>query len=157
MDLAMTGIPRSRSISFAAVLAFAIVACSPIYDFYGYTPDRYELRAIKVGESTPEDVLETVGRPVSAGFLAGDTWYYASAKSRRVAFMEPEYVDRLVVAISFDDEGKVSNVERFGLERGRAVILSRRITETELGRLTIVEQLLRSFGRVDPAQVLSRE
>ena len=152
----MTGFARVFSGSCAAVLAWMIVACSSTYDFHGYTPSQYELRSVIVGESTPEEVLEAVGRPVSSGFLARDTWYYVSANIRRRAFREPEFTDRQVVAISFNDDGKVANVERFGLERGRPVVLSRRITETELGRLTIVEQLMRSFGRIDPAEALAR-
>ncbi|MDE0306257.1 MAG: outer membrane protein assembly factor BamE [Albidovulum sp.] len=153
----MSWIARVFSGLCAAVLASLVVACSPTYDFHGYTPSQYELRSVKVGESTQQEVLEAVGRPVSSGFLARDTWYYVSANIRRSAFREPEFTDRQVVAISFDNEGMVSNVERFGLERGRPVVLSRRVTETELGRLTIIEQLMRSFGRIDPAEALARQ
>ena len=157
MDVAMTAIARLFSGSCAMVLAWLIAACSPTYDFHGYTPSQHELRPIKVGETTQQEVLEAVGRPISTGFLANDTWYYVSANIRRIAFREPEFTERQVVAISFNEEGQVANIERFGLEKGRPVVLSRRITETDLGRLTIVEQLMRSFGRIDPAEALVRQ
>ena len=158
MEISMSAIARVfSSASVAAVLALIIAACSVTYEYHGYVPTGHDLRAVKVGESTPEDVLETVGRPASAGFLDPGTWYYAAAKIRRRAFRDPEFTDQQVVAISFNEEGTVSNVERFGLKNGQPVVLNRRITETDLGQLSIVDQLMKSFGRIDPGELLSRQ
>ena len=73
-----------------------------------------------------------------------------------MGYREAEVVNREVVVVSFNAGGQVSNVERYGLEDGRVVALSRRVTETNLGRLTIVEQFLRSLGRIDPSELINR-
>jgi outer membrane protein assembly factor BamE (lipoprotein component of BamABCDE complex) len=68
---------------------------------------------------------------------------------RNFAYQAPQVVERDVVAISFDGDGVVTNVERFGLEDGRAVQLSRRVTETSVRDLGFFRQLMRNFGRID--------
>ncbi|MEY4872157.1 MAG: hypothetical protein RLZZ563_1487, partial [Pseudomonadota bacterium] len=66
---------------------------------------------------------------------------------------EPREIDRQVVSISFDEGGTVANVERFGLERGKVVPLSRRVTESSVRGLSLIQQLLGSFGRIAPGVV----
>ncbi|MGR3721070.1 MAG: outer membrane protein assembly factor BamE, partial [Paracoccus sp. (in: a-proteobacteria)] len=55
-------------------------------------------------------------------------------------------VDREVVAISFAPSGVVSNIERFGQERGRVVVLSRRVTEGSVTEVSFIRQLLGNLG-----------
>ena len=58
-----------------------------------------------------------------------------------------------MVAITFAESGQVENVERFGLERGKVVPLSRRVTETNVKGLSLIQQLLGSFGRIAPGVI----
>ena len=44
-------------------------ACTPIYRNHGYVPRDEDLAAVKVGESTQEDVAFAVGRPAAIGVL----------------------------------------------------------------------------------------
>jgi hypothetical protein len=57
------------------------------------------------------------------------------------------------VSITFTEAGRVQNIERFGLERGKVVPLSRRVTETSVKGLSVIQQLLGSFGRIGPGIV----
>ena len=52
--------------------------------------------------------------------------------------------------MTFNESGTVANVERFGLERGKVVPLSRRVTESNVKGLSVIQQLLGSFGRLSP-------
>ena len=76
------------------------------------------------------------------------------SKVRHFAYRAPEVVDREVIAISFNADDTVANIERFGLEDGRVVTLSRRVTETTVRDVTFIRQLIRNFGRIDLGEAL---
>ena len=50
------------------------------------------------------------------------------------------------MAITFTKEGVVENVERFGLENGKVVALSRRVTTSNIKGISFLRQLLGSLG-----------
>ena len=72
-------------------------------------------------------------------------------RQRVIGPLAPKEIDRQVVAISFSDNGVVTNVERFGLERGRVVPLSRRVTSSSVRDQSLLRQLLGNIGRFSPA------
>jgi outer membrane protein assembly factor BamE (lipoprotein component of BamABCDE complex) len=93
-------------------------------------PPDAELEQILVGVDTRGTVEETIGQPsAAAGVLRDEAWIYSAYRVRNYTYQAPQVVERDVVAISFDGDGVVSNVERFGLEDGQLVQLSRRVTE----------------------------
>jgi len=59
-----------------------------------------------------------------------------------------------LLAISFDANGRVSNIEEFGLEDGRVVQLSRRVTTSSVREVTFFAQLLGNFGRINIGDAL---
>lgn len=139
---------RARAVRGAAlgVLLLALGACSAIYRNHGYAPTDAELAEVIVGVDTRDSVEGTLGRPSSAGILAESGFYYVSSRRRHFAWRAPEEVDRQVVAISFDDSGVVENVERFGLQDGTVVALSRRVTDSNIRGITFLRQLLGNLG-----------
>jgi hypothetical protein len=62
--------------------------------------------------------------------------------------MAPKEIDRQVVSITFTEEGKVENVERFGLENGQVVAISRRVTDSNIKGVGFLRQLLGNIGRL---------
>ena len=46
------------------------------------------------------------------------------------------------------EEGKVENVERFGLENGQVVAISRRVTDSNIKGVGFLRQLLGNIGRL---------
>ncbi|MDI3337415.1 outer membrane protein assembly factor BamE [Defluviimonas aestuarii] len=139
----------------AAMLSLIILtACSAQYRNHGYVPRDEELEKVVVGESTQETVARAVGRPSSTGLLTGGAWYYVGSRFRHYGGKVPQEVDRQVVAITFDEGGTVENVERFGLENGQAVVLSRRVTDSNIKGLSFLRQLLGNIGNISAGQVL---
>lgn len=130
--------------------ALALAACTAQFRNHGYAPTDAELEAVQVGVSTRESVSEAVGRPAAGGLLTDSAWYYVESRWRHAGARAPEEVERQVLAISFDASGRVSNVERFGLEDGRVVPLSRRVTETNIQGSGLIRQLLGNLGNFDP-------
>lgn len=140
----------------AAILALvAVSACTAIYRNHGYAPVDADLEKVVVGQSTRADVQRAVGRPSSIGVLADSGWYYVGSRFRHYAWRAPEEIERQVVAISFDKNGKVENVERFGLEDGEVVVLSRRVTDSNIKGLSFLRQLLGNIGNISAGDFLS--
>ncbi|ETD90755.1 outer membrane protein assembly factor BamE [Rhodobacter capsulatus] len=147
------GIRRmARYVTVAAVLFAA--GCTPIYQNHGYVPTETDLAKIEVGKSSREEVSAVIGRPSSMGVLQGAGWFYVGSRWKHYGARAPQEIDRQVVAISFDDKGTVENVERFGMERGEVVVLSRRVTKSNIKGLGLVRELLGSFGRVSAGKLL---
>lgn len=143
-----------RRLALGLTLAAALSACTAIYRNHGYVPPEQDLAQITVGTSTRDDVAALVGTPSAAGLLEGSGWYYVGSRWRHFGPRAPQEVSREVVAIRFTPEGVVSNVERFGLERGQVVTLSQRVTTPNVQGLTIIKQLMGSLGRLNPGQML---
>lgn len=139
---------KTRAFLAACVLVF-VSACTAQFQNHGYTPSDEDLSAVLVGVDTRSSVEETVGRPSASGVLQDEAWYYVSSRVRTWAYRAPETIEREIVAISFDDDGTVANIERFGLEDGQVVTLSRRITETSIRDSGLIANILRNFGRID--------
>ncbi|OCX60959.1 cell envelope protein SmpA [Thioclava sp. SK-1] len=142
--------------ALALVTAVALAGCQSIYRNHGYVPTDLELSEVQVGTSTREDVATMIGRPSSSGLLEGSDWYYVGSRWERRGWFAPEEIDREVVAVSFDGSDRVTNVERYGLEQGNVVVLSRRVTEANVKGIGFIAQLLGSVGRVSAEQVLDR-
>lgn len=142
---------RDTTRRVAAIAALmAVTACSATYTNHGFVPPEEDLAQVLVGVDTRGTVEETIGRPsAAAGVLRDEAWIYSAYRVRSFTYNEPEVIERDVVAISFDADGVVSNVERFGLEDGQVVQLSRRVTESSVADLGFFRQLLRNLGRVD--------
>ncbi len=136
------------------ILVLALLGCSPIQRFHGYAPDDTQLAEIEVGRDTRESVAEKIGRPGVHGVMQGSAWYYVQSDWVEGGWRAPVEVNREVVAISFDGSDRVSNVERFGLEDGEVVPLSRRVTSPGPTATVLLRQLLGSIGQFSPAQML---
>lgn len=148
-----TGIRR------AAILAVlvAVAACTTIYRNHGYVPNPEDLAKVTVGKTTQAEVARDVGRPSSTGLLTGGAWYYVGSKFRHYGARAPKEVERQVVAISFNDKGVVENVEHFGLERGEVVVISRRVTQSNVKGIGVIRQLLGNIGGFNPGQFLGSD
>ena len=135
-----------RGVVLAMVTALA--ACSAVYRNHGYVPTDDELALIEVGADTYETVGTKIGRPSASGLLNDQGWYYVQSRYRHFGPREPREIERQVVAITFSESGVVENVARFGLEDGKVVEISRRVTKTNIKGLGLIRQLLGSFGKI---------
>ncbi len=142
----------TKSIATIACLA-VITGCSATYRFHGYAPSDDELANLLVGADTRETVEDVVGKPSSSGILEDGSWYYVSSKFRHFTYKAPKAVEREVVVLSFADTGVLQNVERFGLEKGRVVTLSRRVTDQPVKGPGIIGQIINNIGNVDLGSV----
>ena len=134
--------------TIAALLGVALIVsgCTRIERSHGYVPTDRELANIEVGRDTRETVSVIVGRPTLSSLRTVDGWYYVKSGYETFLWREPEEVDREVVAILFSEAGTVANIERFGLEEGRVITLSRRVTDSNTSGIGFLRQLLGNIG-----------
>lgn len=137
-----------------AVLLLTLAACSATYENHGYIPPKEDLDLVTVGVDTRDTVADSIGRPTSFGVLQEGGWYYAQSRWRYFAYKAPRVIDRQVVAITFDKDGVVENIERFTLEDGRVIALSRRVTESNVKGIGFLRQLLGNIGNLTPGRLI---
>lgn len=141
----------------AGVALVALTACTTQYRNHGYAPSDDQLAEVLVGVDTRDTVADVVGPPTAGGVLNDGGFFYVQSRFSYFGPLEPREIEREVVAIRFDPEGVVSNVERFGLEEGRVVALSRRVTQDNVRDTTFIRQLLGSIGRFDAGDFIGSE
>lgn len=141
------GMKATRNVLILAFVAgLGLAACSPVYRNHGFIPAAEDLSQVVVGQTTMDELQGLIGRPSAQGLLTGSAWYYVGSRWRHYGALEPREISREVVAVSFAPGGAVTNVERFGLERGRVVTLSRRVTEGSVTEISLIGQLLGNLG-----------
>lgn len=133
------------------LLAGAVGACSSTVHTDGQIPDPVKLASIEPGVQTQDEVMTLLGTPSSTSVVDGGTWYYISKRTSTFAFFEPEVLDQRVVAISFDDSGVVTNVERYELADANDVSPVGRKTPTKGRQLTVWDQMVGNLGRYSKA------
>ncbi|MTH78638.1 outer membrane protein assembly factor BamE [Paracoccus aestuariivivens] len=149
-------ISRRQIMAFVLTVPVIVSACAPTYRNHGYVPPDDELMQVVVGRTNQSELEGLIGRPSSQGLLTGSAWYYVGSRWEYYGAREPAEINREVVAISFAESGTVTNVERFGLERGQVVVLSRRVTDSGISSLGLVRQLMGNVGRVQASDIIQQ-
>lgn len=144
----------SRKQCLILALVASVAACAPVYRNHGYVPSEEELALVEVGKDTRESVGQKIGRPSTSGLLNDVGWFYVQSRYKHFGPREPKEIDRQVLAVTFNESGTVENIARYGLEDGRVVEISRRVTETSVKGLSVIQQMLGNFGRVDAGSLL---
>ncbi len=137
------------ALCLSLALALSLAACKPIYSNHGYIPTDDDLAVLQVGVDTRDTVAATVGRPAAEGLLGDEAWYYVQSRWKTLGVAAPTEIERQVVAISFDPKGTVANIERFGLDQGRIVPLSRRVTTTNIRGKSALAQMFGNIGKLN--------
>ena len=146
---------RGLRMALLGLMMVVIAACAPVYRNHGYVPADDELAQIEVGKDTRETIGALIGRPSAAALLNDTGWYYVQSRWKHSGAREPKEIDRQVVAITFTEDGIVENVERFGLEKGKVVALSRRVTASNIKGIGFIRQLLGGIGNLSAGDFLN--
>lgn len=100
-------------------------ACSTDYfnQTEGNMPSKDDILAIKRGMKQ-EDVRKIMGSPSAVSSLDHKTWIYMNSTMKRMAFFEPEELERNIVAIEFNLDGQVERVVQLDKSNGREIVIS---------------------------------
>jgi len=133
-----------------------VTGCTTTYKDHGYLPLEESLNQVAIGKDNRGFVTGLLGSPIGSGVLDDGAIFYISTRIKTYLFYEPKVVSRDMIVVSFDSQDKVSNVERFSLEDGRIVVLSRRVTEAPVKGPKILSQILGNFGNVSADDLLGQ-
>jgi len=139
---------KNTGIAVALAALLFLAACAEQVRSHGFVPSDEDLEAVVVGRDTQVTVRTILGPPGATGLEAETGWYYVRSTYRDFAYQAPEEIDREVVAVSFDDRGVVENVERFGIDDGQVIALSRRVTDDNTRGVGFLRQLCGNLGRI---------
>lgn len=139
----------------AALVAVALVgtSCSTsdvigsknVY-YQGYVIDNNMLQLVKEGSSR-EQVVLTLGEPSTTATFDNEVFYYISqVKERRFTFQKPKLVAQEILAIYFNDKGRVDRIARYTLQDGNIVDMVSETTPTGGKDITFLQQILQGTG-----------
>ncbi len=137
-----------RCLAALGVSALTLSACATSEHVDGQLPNLEKLAALDIGVHTRDDVTKLIGTPSTTSLFDDDNWYYIKRVTQQVAFLEPVVMDQKIVAIVFNEEGKLADIVLYHEEDGHDIVMVERITPTHGRKLSIWEQLLSNFGRV---------
>lgn len=135
-----------RGLALSAALA-ALAGCTNPVDQHGNLPEADKLAQIKPGTTDKATVTQLLGSPSAVPEFDANTWLYISTKTRALALRKPELLDQEVLAIDFDDQGVVRDIERRNLADAEAVVPNPNATPAPGREFTILEQLIGNFGK----------
>jgi outer membrane protein assembly factor BamE (lipoprotein component of BamABCDE complex) len=134
--------------SFAAfAIALSLSACAADITKHGHVFMDEDLAQVKQGMSRDQVVL-ALGTPDTKSTVDQNAFYYISTTTKRsAAFMNPEIVDRRVVAIYFDKKDNVTRVANYGLQDGAVFDFVTRTTPSRGSEDGLLKELFRNIGR----------
>ena len=139
------------SIGILSGVCALTAACTAELDTHGDHVEAGRLAQIRPGVQTREDVAQLLGSPSSTSVFDDERWYYISDVVETRSIFDREVKERQVVAIRFNREGVVSEVDDFGLERGREVELVKRETPSFGESVNFFNQVVGNLGRFNNA------
>ena len=148
-----------RSLNWLCLTAMVAVVssgCSRITYQRGYLANEEMMAEVLPGVDNRDSVEKMLGRPSLTSEFDLSTWYYVSQRSEQFAFMTPKPVEHQVVAIRFNDDGGVAEVENFGLNDVIAVEPHSDKTTTRGKEITFLQQLFGNVGRFGAAPAAPR-
>ena len=138
-------IGRLKKILSVAVL-FLILGCSKQYREHGYIPSEEELSSVSVSQDDKNTVIKKLGTPSIGGILSDGNIYFVQSKVLKNSIRASKPVDRQVLVLSFDEKGKLDNIQKFGIDKGKIVILDYRTTPSGLKNMSFLFRLFQNVG-----------
>ena len=72
--------------------------------------------------------------------------YFVQTKVLKNSIRVSKPVDRQVLVLSFDENSRLDNIQKFGLEKGKIVILEYRTTPSGLKNMSFLFRLFQNVG-----------
>ena len=120
---------------------------------HGNIPEQQLIESIRIGSSNREQIAAMLGNPSAVATFDKENWYYVGMRTSRVAFLDPEILERKILVVRFDKQGVVQQVEHLDKQDGRDVQIVDRKTPTRGKELTILRQLLGNVGKFSGPEV----
>ena len=108
---------RVKAIVLVAAMAATLPACTSIRESRGYIVDPLLTNTIQPRIDNQQSVEGTLGRPTFTSQFGTPTWYYVSSITGQRPFSRPRIREHSVLAVQFDEAGRVVKVDRSGVDK----------------------------------------
>ena len=142
----------TRNIVFSTLVGLCLIAgCSTDYfnQTEGNMPPKKDIMQLKRGMKQ-EEVRNIMGSPSVVSSLDHRSWIYMNATMKRLAFFKPEELERNVVAVEFDLDGKVEKVVQLTKENGVEIVVSNEETPVMGTREGFMQKYFGGVGQYLP-------
>lgn len=95
----------------------------------GNMPSVDKVNQVAKGQTRAE-VEQILGAPSAVTSFNANTWIYMSSTLKKIAFLEPEETKRDVLAITFNENGVVSNIKTYNKADGKEIAIDQTETPT---------------------------
>lgn len=116
----------------------------------GNMPSEEHIAKISKG-TTKDEVIQILGTPSAVITFDENTWLYMSSDIKRVAFFTPNEIDRNILKIKFDKDGKVITTARLNKNDGVSdIIPSQEKTEVKGQNPGFFQKYFGGVGQYNP-------
>jgi outer membrane protein assembly factor BamE (lipoprotein component of BamABCDE complex) len=136
-------------ILFAPFCVFLLLAsCSPTHHIRGNFVEDEQLKKLKIGETSAQQVHEILGPPSSQELFVGKGWYYMGEKTETVSFLKPKVTQRHFYLLEFNDQGILASVKKFD-EKGIEIAPDSSKTPTYGRDPSLLAEFINNIGRYE--------
>ncbi len=115
----------------------------------GDLPSQKRLDLVRPG-FTRAQTVDLLGEPSFRNKIGSDDFYiYSKVIKKSQAFLEPKEIERDIYVVTFNQSGIVTNIQRLTLKDGNEIAFDETISPVRGKELSVVEQLVKNFGRYD--------
>lgn len=128
------------------VACLALAGCAAEINSRGNLPPDDKLAQVTPG-ITRDQVMQILGSPSTVATFSDQAWYYIGQRTEDYAFYKPRVMERQVVVVQFDEQGRVAEVKRLDKEDGKPVEMVSRTTPSVSRDLSLMQQIFGNLGR----------
>ena len=136
-----------RKIALLAGMLLALGACAPNSANRWNIPTKSQLEKLQVGTHNMEYVRGLLGTPSTVGSFDKRIWYYIGRRTERWAFLQESVLEQQVIAIYFDETGKIEHIQKYDKDDSRKIETVERKTPTAGEELGVLDQIIGNLGR----------
>lgn len=130
----------------AAATCLVLGGCAAEINARGNLPPADKLAQVQPG-LTRDEVMQILGSPSTVATFTDHAWYYIGQRTEDYAFYRPKVIERQVVVVEFDEDGKVAQVKQLDKEDGKPIEMVDRTTPTVSRDISLMQQLFGNIGK----------
>jgi len=138
---------KSLTATLIVATSLTVAACGNGRAIRGYVFDKELADAILPGVDNRQSVHSTLGTPTISATFDDDTWYYVSTVVRVRPVFWPDAKEHRVMAVRFNEQGVVDDIENFDLSHMAKVSPVSDKTPTKGRKLNLFQQIFGNVGR----------
>ncbi len=141
---------KTKNISIL-LLVFLLTSCITNVKYSGHAVSEDDLSQIKIASSTQDEVKSILGSPTLDSNYGHSSWYYIHDKMEYYGFMNPVTKERSVIAIVFNKENLVTEIEKFTLDHANNLVIEKDQTVSQGTTGNVIKHFMNNVGKFNKA------